>query len=554
MEITIYPIFIWFTAVLIGSLTLVIFLGSNTISSRSFSHSILWVTIWVISVGMFVGSKDYQTAIFFSRLTYYLGTIIAASFLYFFITYPEDKKPKKVLVLSLIILELFLGYIFISTDYIISGVFLLEHIPQLGWQFGNLSFIFEIFFIGYFIVGLIILNRKYTSCIIPNIKINLRYMFWAMIIGILPPSVICIILPRFGYFDLNWLGPVTEIIWIPVIAYSIIKYQQMNVRTVVTEVLAVGMTVIFFINIFIDLSLGIGGRVITFIVFLILAFYLFKVSLREAEQKDQLSSLNATLSQRVAEKTKEVRQAYEVEKKARWELEKLNETKDQFVMIAEHHLRMPIAVIHRRLEMISEIVGTDRKEIQEVLNDTSDSVNILANTIGSLSGITTLKPGQNILNLSKTNLKTIVEDVIKELKFYVEDLHISITYPKDKENWRELHIDRDKIYEVILIIIENAIKYNHDHGTINISTRSDGDHFEITIENTGIGMTEEEQETISKQTFYRSKEAKKLNPLGMGVGLSVARSIINAHHGSLELKSGGRDAGARVIIRLLHIK
>jgi signal transduction histidine kinase len=499
---------------------------------------------------MFVASKDQGVAIIFSRLTYYLGTIIGASFLYFFITYPEDKKPKNILTILLIINEILLAYIFIFTNNIINGVFPLKNLDQLGWQFGKLSFIFEIFFIGYFIAGLIILYRKYYSCINPKIRINLGYMFWAMIIGIIPPSVICIILPRFGYFDLNWLGPVTEIIWIPVIAYSIIKYRQMNVRTVVTEVLAVGMTVIFFINIFIDLSLGIGGRVITFIVFLILAFYLFKVSLQEAEQNDQLTSLNATLSERVAEKTKEVRQAYEIEKKARWELEKLNETKDQFVMIAEHHLRMPLASIHRRLEMISEKVGADREEIQEVLRDTSDSVDILANTISSLSGIAVLKPGQNILNLSRTNIKTIVEDVIKELKFYIKDLHISITYPKDKESWPELHIDKDKIYEVILIIMENSIKYNHDHGTINISTKSDANNFELTIENTGIGITEEEKETISKQVFYRSEKAKKLNPLGMGVGLSVARTILNAHHGSLEIESGGRDMGARICIVL----
>lgn len=100
MEITVYAVLIWLTAILIGSLDLVIFLGSKTVSSRAFAHCILWVTVWVACVGLFVAARDQETAVFFSRLTYYLGSVIAASFLYFFFTYPEDNKPRPIIIWS----------------------------------------------------------------------------------------------------------------------------------------------------------------------------------------------------------------------------------------------------------------------------------------------------------------------------------------------------------------------------------------------------------------------------------------------------------------------
>src|ERR1035437_1377934 len=137
MEITIYVVLIWISAILVGTLGLVIFLGSRTLSSRAFVYSTLWVTIWVASVGLFVASRDYHASLFFSRLTYYLGTVIAASFLYFFLTYPEDKKPSNLFSWSIIILEILFGYVFLFTNKIIFDLFSINAPHPWGWTFGS---------------------------------------------------------------------------------------------------------------------------------------------------------------------------------------------------------------------------------------------------------------------------------------------------------------------------------------------------------------------------------------------------------------------------------
>ncbi|MBU6427183.1 HAMP domain-containing histidine kinase [Patescibacteria group bacterium] len=550
-EITIYGTLIWFTSILIGSLALVVFLGSKNLSSRAFAHSILWVTIWIFCVGLFVSSRDYQSALFYSRLTYFLGSTIATAFLYFFITYPEDKKPSTLFTWSLVILQIIFCYLFLFTDKIIYSEFPISAAHPWGWRFGSLSFLFELVFFGFFAYGVAILYRKYKYYSDKNTKGNLKYMLLTIIVGATPPSLMCIVLPRFGYFGLNWLGPVTEIVWIPFIAYSIIKYRQMNVRAVATEVLAIGMTVIFFVNIFIDLSWGIAGRAATFIVFIALATYLLKISLREAEQRAKLSDLNKNLEQKVADQTAEVKHAYEMEKKARKDLERLNETKDQFIMITQHHLRTPITGIRWEIESLlkgerGEIDG----EARQALMEASGSVDRLTHIVDDFLDITAIKAGTNILNTSVGSLMPAVREVIDELHLDIERSGIAVSYPMNADAWPEFPVDYDKMRECLFIVVENAVKYNRRNGSVSITTGKRGGLFEIAIENTGIGISPEERGKIGTSLFFRGHQARELNPIGMGIGLSVVKAIVKAHRGEFKIESKGKDLGARAVIWL----
>ena len=123
-------------------------------------------------------------------------------------------------------------------------------------------------------------------------------------------------------------------------------------------------------------------------------------------------------------------------------------------------------------------------------------------------------------------------------------------------SWPDLEIDASKMREVLLIILENAVKYNVDGGTIEIKNRlvdgadksagSSHHIFEMTIENTGIGLISEDRDKLFTRHFFRSKRAQTANPIGMGIGLSVARAVVRAHHGTLEIESDGEGMGAGV--------
>lgn len=553
MEASVYAELIWITAALMGSLGAVVFFGSRNLSSRAFARSVFLVAAWIASVGLFVAARDYSIAIFYSRTTFLLGCIIAINFFYFFLVYPEDIRPPKIVSVTLITFSIILIYPFLFTNKVISGLFQIQAVHPWGWEFGPMSFMFETVFFGLFAWGIYILYKKAKRQTELAARRNLILMVWAIIIGLIPASLICIILPRLGSFYFNWLGPIGEIMWIPAIAYLIIKYRQMNVRAVMTEALAIAMSVIFFINIFLDAPMGIWDNIIEFIVFLVLAIYLIRGVLREAQQRDQLDDLNHNLETRVAAQTVEIKKAYESEKRSRLELEKLNDAKDQFIMISQHHLRTPVSSMLRAVEApLKGTCGTVSPRLQSVLKEIKTSGNRLMHLVDDFLNITAIRVGSNILNQKNVSLKSAIGEVLAELDGPIKEMNVRVRCPHDMNHWPTLFIDYDKIRECLFVVIENAIRYNHLEGLISITTAIENNLFKIIIDNTGLGISKEESNKIGSALFYRGEYARKAYPIGMGVGLSTVKAIIHAHHGTFTIESDGENLGARVTIGLPH--
>jgi len=533
-----------------GGLGLVIFLGSRNLSSRAFAHSVLWVTLWMVGTGFLIAATEYETAIFFSRLTYFLGTTIASAFLCFLITYPEDKCPSRALTLTLTLGQYALAYVFLLTDWVIPDMFPLRS-RGWGWEFGGLSLLFEAIFFGFFAYGIAILYRKYKHSNDENTRTNLKFMIWTIFAGTIPPSVFCVIMPRLGHFSLVWLGPILEIVWMPIIAYSIIRYRQMNVRVIATKVLAIALVAMFFINIFINEPFKLWGRAAVFLIFVTTACFLIRGTMREARQRDELDRLNRGLEAKVAEQTLEIRKAYEAEKHARMELEKLNDAKDQFILITQHHMRYPVTKILCTLESALEGAhGEVSRELAHVLENVRASGQRLMRIVDDFLNVTAIKVGANILSISQTSLKPAVEEILNELRSDITCMGLSIVYPQDDGSWPSIPVDMNKIHECLHVIIENAIRYNRTEGTVTIATRRYDDLFEITASNTGIGISEEESQKIGSALFYRSEYARIAHPIGMGVGLSVVKAIIRAHHGTFKIESRGPGEGAKATITL----
>lgn len=550
-QISLPVIMVWLVSILVGSITVVIFLGSKKISTRAFAFCIFCDTAWVVMVGLIMSATRPELAIFFVRLAYYLGSLISAAFLYFFITFPEDREPPTWLTYSLIFLEIAFAYIFIRSDLVISHVYRNASISQWSWNYGSFSLLFEISFFLFFCIGIYILFKKYASSPIGNKRMNLRFMLVAIITGIVPPSLFSVILLRLNFFDLNWLGALSQFIWIPIIAYSILRYRQMDVRAVFTEVLAIAMAVIFFINIFVDFPLGIWDNVAEFLIFLILAIYLIRGVLREAKQREELNDLNRNLETKVAEKTVEVRRAYDAERHARLELEKLNDAKDQFILITQHNLRAPVSNLNNMLDMtLADEYGPLSPDLRAVLASCRKSGNRLATLIDEFLNITTMKAGASILDQHPASLKLVIEEILDDLAVPIEQMSIKVGYSRSEQDWPPVLVDLPKIRECLFVILDNAVRYNRRDGAVNIRTHLNTDAFILRIENTGIGISAQESEKIGSALFYRGEHARTAHPIGMGVGLSVVKAMIRAHKGSFTISSEGPGKGAAVTIEL----
>ena len=131
---------------------------------------------------------------------------------------------------------------------------------------------------------------------------------------------------------------------------------------------------------------------------------------------------------------------------------------------------------------------------------------------------------------------------------------ISVSFPEDGRDWPLVLADHDQIKDACSILIDNAVKYNNEGGNLNFYTSQNDKKLSICIENSGIGLDTDDRERILKQSFFRSKDAKKLNPLGMGVGLLVAKAIINANHGdiSIDSKEDGKTVVATITLPVVN--
>ena len=104
--------------------------------------------------------------------------------------------------------------------------------------------------------------------------------------------------------------------------------------------------------------------------------------------------------------------------------------------------------------------------------------------------------------------------------------------------------------EVFSILIDNALRYNHTGGSIKVSANKKDGKFTLSISNTGLTLNLKDKKKPFEHSFFRTKEAKELNPNGMGVSLLVAKTIVEAQGGKIWAESEGEGKGSTFVVEL----
>lgn len=208
------------------------------------------------------------------------------------------------------------------------------------------------------------------------------------------------------------------------------------------------------------------------------------------------------------------------------EVHVLNRKKDQFISFASHELKTPLTTIKGYIQL-AELTGLP---MQDFFPKVNKQVKRLEDIIADLLNISKIQAGKLDYNFEKNDLREIIKESIES----VHSLHHNIEVQHLQE---ELQVcaDKQKLIQVIVNLLTNAIKYSQPHTTITIAVVVFGDDVRISITDQGIGIAKEHLEEIFSQ-FYRvaagSNAAK-----GMGLGLFIAREIIQAHSGIIWAES-----------------
>jgi signal transduction histidine kinase len=270
------------------------------------------------------------------------------------------------------------------------------------------------------------------------------------------------------------------------------------------------------------------------------AFLLFIITLsiylayKFAKSNIRLEAITIELEDRVLQRTEELVAANRELHNVNEELRELDKMKTQFVSQASHDLRTPLTAIKGSLDnLLMGIAGALSEKQAKIMTRATTSVDRLTNLINDVLDLNRIETGRIILEKTDIPFKALVENIINE-NHPAADLK-QITLKANLGEGINLHIDGSKIERVVGELISNAIKYTPESGTIDISLSTDDQHISLSVKDSGIGMTPEECTKIWER-FYRTTASQKFAK-GSGLGLSIAKELVELHEGTLSVVS-----------------
>lgn len=217
-------------------------------------------------------------------------------------------------------------------------------------------------------------------------------------------------------------------------------------------------------------------------------------------------------------------------------LQELDKQKTDFLNTASHQLRTPLSVIHWSLSMIvDEAPHMNIPKAQlELLEESLKSTKRMVDMVNDLLDISRIEQGRKELNWEMSNFGKVCKDLVAALQPLANNKNLQLTY-EEPMALPDSYLDPKAFYEVVNNFVDNAIKYTPT-GSVKVKAQEVGGAIQITIQDTGIGMDDEERQNLFTR-FARGKEASKLFANGSGLGMYVAQSILRQHGGDIEVQS-----------------
>jgi hypothetical protein len=250
---------------------------------------------------------------------------------------------------------------------------------------------------------------------------------------------------------------------------------------------------------------------------------------------------NASLYERLNQSMGQLEEATE-------RAEELNDLKSSFVSTVSHELRTPLTAIRAYVEALLESVGSPNIEMQRQFLGVIDDQSLkLRRLIDSVLELSQLESGRFRMNREPFNLVALTDEVVEALHPMADPKKISI---RTESEVPEVVVEADRalMKRVLNNLGSNAIKFTHEGGTVTFRTKNEGRAVRIQVEDTGIGIPKEEIEKIFDK-FYQIDSSLSREYPGVGLGLTVSKSIIEWHGGEI-LTESETGVGSRFTVLL----
>ena len=249
--------------------------------------------------------------------------------------------------------------------------------------------------------------------------------------------------------------------------------------------------------------------------------------LPEAKTGDELESLSVALNRMIAR------------------IEQSFQHMNRFTADASHELRTPLTILRGELEAMAQRSNLD-PEVREAIESTLEETERLSKIVESLLTISHLDSGDALMTHERFDLAELVDDTVEQMRLLAEDKQIALK--RVTHTPVEVEGDPARLKQVIVNLVDNAIKYTTEGGEVDITIQAVNLNAVLEVRDTGIGIPSEALLHIFER-FYRVDMARSRQMGGVGLGLSIIKSICAAHGGDVTVESAD-GKGSRFIVNL----
>ena len=242
----------------------------------------------------------------------------------------------------------------------------------------------------------------------------------------------------------------------------------------------------------------------------------------------------------------ETRQLSEAFNKMLGRLKILDESREEFVSNVSHELKTPMTSMKVLADSLLEQDNVPVEMYQEFMQDIAKEIDRENQIITDLLSLVKMDRSGQTMNIQTMNINDLLEQILKRLKPIAEKKNVEMVM----ESFRPVNaeIDETKFTLAVSNLVENAIKYNRENGWVHVSLNADHKYFYVKVEDSGIGIPEQDQAHIFER-FYRVDKSHSREIGGTGLGLAIARNAVLVHRGSIKVYSNERE-GTTFTVRI----
>ncbi len=496
--------------------------GRKTSGGKAYSVAILAIAGWVLPM-VFYRSHLFGDVVLWARLLYVMASFTSTSFFLFTYVFPDDKKIPLWLHLGLLAENILIVLLCFHPTWMIRGVTIVDKGEDII-LWGPLYAVYSAHISLFFLLGFVNLFKKMRRSVgvvrSQILSVLVGYFFAANL-----AMTTNLILPWFGYFELNWLGQFFSTIVAVFTTYAILKHKLLDIKVIATE------GFILILNFFLVMQLILSNFYIQFAVnifvvvaILVVSYLLIRSAHNEVKRREEITKLANSLEE------------------ANIRLQKLDKQKTEFLSIASHQLRTPLSILKGYIELIKDgAYGKVEANTVKALGDMDINNEHLVKLVDEFLNISRIEQGRTKYEFAVVDICGLIDSVMNDLKVKAKQKKMEIKWNCLKRI-KKVDCDQEKIHHVIFNFIDNALKYS-DKGAVKVTFEDEGKGVAVRVTDEGIGF-EKQDEVNFYQKFYRGNNVKSAAVSGTGLGLYVCRKFIEAHNGRVWAHSDGLGKGS----------